>query len=284
MLWRQRKADRLDLGKRGPIDERALWTELRPVRWLAEAERPGTPVLEIVSVCKAEVPGLVRDHGHAFIRLVDEEGGIRPIGFFPDESTGVEPDDFPGLRMPGMLLLPDKYDRIAWNPLITRIALSRPAFDGICTRIEQMQRGKGEGELGFDLLDQSCAGFVVRIARLARIRVEAEVRLTDFADGAGVAAGPNWRRHLGRLLPRPLYRLLFNLALSSHGGFCTVSRQWDKSGDEPVLRMIRGIQPVFTRWRDLWSRHVPFYHVRALREWQRRVEREGLEPYRLAEA
>ena len=90
--------------------------------------------------------------------------------------------------------------------------------------------------------------------------------------------------HLGRLVPRPLYRLLFNLALSSHGGFCTVSRQWDKAGDEPVLRMIRGIQPVFTHWRDLWSRHVPFYHVRALREWQRRVECEGLEPYRLAEA
>ena len=109
-------------------------------------------------------------------------------------------------------------------------------------------------------------------------------RLTDFADGAGVAAGPTWRRHLGRLVPRPLYRLLFNLALSSHGGFCTVSRQWDKAGDEPVLRMIRGIQPVFTHWRDLWFRHVPFYHVRALREWQRRVEREGLEPYRLAEA
>ncbi|MGN8112889.1 hypothetical protein [Labrys sp. 22185] len=284
MLWRQRKADRLDLGKRGPIDERALWTELRPVRWLTEAERPGTPVLEIVSVCKAEVPGLVRDHGHAFIRLVDEEGGVRPIGFFPDESTGVEPDDFPGLRMPGMLLLPDKYDRIAWNPLITRIALSRPAFEGLCASIVGLQRGKGDGELGFDLLDQSCVGFVVRIARLARIRVEAEVLLTDFADGAGAATGPTWRRHLGRLLPRPLYRLLFNLALSSHGGFCTVSRQWDKSGDEPVLRMIRGIQPVFTHWRDLWSRHVPFYHVRALREWQRRVECEGLEPYRLAEA
>lgn len=284
MLLRQRMADRLDLGKQGPIDERALWTELRPVRWLAEAERPETPVLEIVSVCKADVPGLVRDHGHAFVRLVDEEGGVRPIGFFPDESTGIEPDDFPGLRMPGMLLLPDKYDRIAWNPLITRVTLSRPAFDRICASIEGLQRGKSDGDLGFDLLDQSCVGFVVRIARMARIRVEAEVLLTDFADGAGAAAGPIWLRHLGRLLPRPLYRLLFNLALSIHGGFCTVSRQWDKSGDEPVLLAIRGIRPVFSHWRDLWSRHVPFYHVRALREWQRKVERDGLESYRLAEA
>ncbi|GLS21480.1 hypothetical protein GCM10007874_44970 [Labrys miyagiensis] len=283
MLCRQSKADQLGGGQRGPVDARAQWTCLRPVRWLDESERPVAPVMEVVSICKANVPGLVTNHGHAFVRLIDCEGGVRPIGFFPDESTGIEPDDYPGLRMPGMLLLPDKYDRIAWNPLITRISLHREDFDRICGFVESLQNRRDEGSLSFDLLDRSCVGFVVRMARLAGVRVEAETWLTDFIGGESAPSRLTPASLARRIVPRSLYRLLFNLMLSAHGGFCTVSRQWQGETERYVLNQITGIRPVFSRLWEIWSRHVPFYHVRALREWQRAVELRGLDAYRIDE-
>jgi hypothetical protein len=284
MLCRQRMAERLGASQPGPIDDRAQWAELRPVRWLDEQDRPSTPVLEIVSICKTDIPGLVVNHGHAFVRLVDTEGGIRPIGFFPDESTAIEPDDFPGLRMPGMLLLPDKYDRISWNPITTRIALSHADFDRICTAIERLQKERSQGTLSFDLLDRSCVGFVVRVARLAHIHVEAEVLVTDFLGKGTSASRTEPRRILTLLIPQSVYRLAFNIALAVHGGFCTFSRQWERAAGDVSLKPVDGIRPVFSRWRDVWSNHVPFYHVRALREWQRKVERQGIEAYRVAES
>ncbi len=277
MLFSQKNTEKLGSVTPGKIDVRSIWTRLHPTRSLDTNNYLSKHILEIVSVCKSQVPGLTINHGHAFIRLIDSDGGVRPVGFFPDESTEIEPEKFPGLRMPGMLLLPDKYDRIDWNPMVTSIAVEKDQFDLICSKIEKMQFLRNNGTLSFDLLDLSCVGFVVRVARMAGIDARAEVSLTDFLE--------NWENtllkrglcSLFKVLPKPAYRLLFNMGLIFQGGLCTFNQQWEIADTgQRRLNSINGIKPVFSSWRDIFSQHVPFYHVRALREWQHEVEIYGL--------
>jgi len=84
----------------------ALWTSLSPNFFVNENEneRCDSHCLELMSICRGDEPGLTRDHGHAWIRLIEPSGAVYSVGFYPDESTNVEPDEVPGLRMPGHLI------------------------------------------------------------------------------------------------------------------------------------------------------------------------------------
>lgn len=265
--------DRPGGGPPGKLDPRANWTALVATRVLPQGAWPRTHVLEIVSICKSPPAGLVVNHGHAFIRLIDPDGGVRSIGFFPDESTGVEPDGNPGLRMPGMLLAPDKYDRIDWNPLVTAFALDAAQFRQLCAALETMQAGRLAGSLAFDILDRSCVGFVVRIAALAGIAVEAENRLSDFWFGNS-AFGQAARAAFQAVFLKWLCQPCFNAGLAWRGGLHALRVQyWMMDGQEPQRQTIAGLAPVFGGLGALWRTHVPFYHVRALRQWQVRHDR-----------
>ena len=274
LLSGRHAVDRLGGGPPGKLDPRANWTSLAATRMLPQGEWPQTHVLEIVSICKSLPASLVDNHGHAFIRLIDPEGGVRSIGFFPDESTGVEPDENPGLRMPGMLLAPDKYDRIDWNPLVTRFALDAAEFNSVCAALETMQAGRLAGSLAFDILDRSCVGFVVRMAAQAGIAVEAENRLSDFWFGDS-AMGGAVRMAFQTVFPKWLCKPFFNAGLALRGGLRSFQFQyWVVDGQAgPQCQTIAGLPPVFSGLGALWHTTVPFFHVRALRQWQARQRR-----------
>jgi hypothetical protein len=264
----RRRSQTADGAPVGRIDERAAWRRLPVSRALGEGEAAG-PILEIVSICKTEQAGLLTNHGHCFVRLIDGQGGIRSVGFFPDESLGVEPDEHPGLRMPGMYLSPDKYDRIDWNPRRLRVALSVERFDAIVGQIEAWQaRSLAEG-VEFDLVDRNCVGFVVQVAALAGLSAQAAMPPSDFLIDAlpkGVqrmvrwlrAASGGWARAVG-----------LNLVLAVLGGRRSLRRRRVVFGaGEVVEQDALRITPMFVSWRAVLTRRPRFLHVRALRLWQ----------------
>jgi len=272
----------------GRIDPRSLWTRLEAGRSLPpDAHPPDTGpldapppghALDLVTCTRTGVPGLIADHGHAWIRLVQPDGRYCSVGFFPDESTGVEPEQRPGLRMPGMLLSPDKYDRVGWNERSVRIHLTVRQHRELVAWIVALQAGRLAGSLAFDLVDRSCVGFVVRAANRVGVAVAASVPPGRFLGEAVIdavlrrprredPAEPGRRRLLGRLRQAG-----YNLVLAALGGRATLPRQWLPDADgTPVLRTIDGIAPLFASWRDVLEKPVPFYHVRPLRDWQARV-------------
>lgn len=254
-----RSADRLAGPVPGRIDPRSLWTALAPTHALPPADWPAGFALDLVTCTKTGTPGLLADHGHAWIRLVQPDGRYASVGLFPDESTGVEPDERPGLRMPGMLLSPDKYDRVGWHERSVRIALDVAAHRRLIAWIEAMQASRRAGSLAFDLVDRSCVGFVVRAAATVGVDV-------------GAAMPPSRFLFRGRPPGGRLRQFGYNAVLAVLGGRAVLRRQWRPgSGQSPELQAIDGIEPLFASWRDVLLRPVPFYHVRALRDWQAEV-------------
>jgi hypothetical protein len=267
-MTRRRLSRTADGAPVGRVDERAAWRRL-PVSRSLEPKETAEPTLEIVSICKAERAGLLANHGHCFVRLIDAQGGVRSVGFFPDESLGVEPDEHPGLRMPGMYLSPDKYDRIDWNPRRLRVALSVERFDAIVGQIEAWQARSLADGADFDLVDRNCVGFVVHVAALAGVSAQAAMPPSDFLIEAlpeGVqrvvrwlrAAAGGWTRAVG-----------LNLVLAVLGGRRSLRRRRVVTGagevaDQDGLR----ITPMFASWRAVLTRRPRFLHVRALRLWQ----------------
>lgn len=233
------------------IERRADWTNL-------DAGEPGPGcALEILTCTKEDRPaGLVQGHGHAWIRLWRDFDHYVSIGFYPDESTGIDPEDMPGLRMPGMLLVPDKYDRIDWPRKSVRLPLTPARFRAVVAWIEGLQAGRDRGALAFDLVDRNCVGFTVRAARRCGVQVRADQPILGF-------------------LPLPVpdvlmaaRRLVYRLGLALFGGRATLRRQW--RGEKPNVQEITvtGIPPIFADLRAVLRQPVPFYHVRALQDWQ----------------
>lgn len=268
-MVRQSLCDRLPGPDAGRIDSRSAWTRLKPTHSYPASEAPRGYALDIMTCVKSGVPGLVHDHGHAWIRLVQPSGQYCSIGFFPDESTGVEPDEYPGLTMPGMLLSPDKYDRVSWNDQRTRIDLDRRTFDTVTAWIETLQAERSRGSLAFDLVDRSCVGFVVRAAAKTDVVVEASMAPSRFLLDPILSSVGLTR--LGRIpiIPRAMRQAIYNTILASLGGFVRLDRQWRNSGSGGAeLETVDGLSPLFSGWREIFRNRVPFYHVRALRVWQ----------------
>lgn len=264
-------ADRLIGDAPGRIDPRSLWTSLAPTHALPShalpaGARPPGHALDVLTCTRTGRPGLIADHGHAWIRLVEPDGRYASVGFFPDESTGVEPDQRPGLRMPGMLLSPDKYDRVGWNERGVRIRLSERGFADLVAWVEEMQAGRLSGSLAFDLVDRSCVGFVVRAAARVGVRVQAATAPSRFLVGDAAA-----------ILPRRWRQAGYNAVLAALGGRAVLARQWRPGLDASAeLQTVDGIEPLFASWREVLHRPVPFYHVRPLRDWQARMAASGV--------
>ena len=267
-------ADRLAAPEPGRIDQRSLWTTLVATHSLPPDACPPGHALDIMTCTKTGVPGLLADHGHAWIRLVEPGGRYCSVGFFPDDSTGVEPDERPGLRMPGMLLSPDKYDRVGWHERGVRIHLTGPAHAALIAWIEDLQEGRSSGSLAFDLVDRSCVGFVVRAAARVGVAVEAEMAPSRFLIDA-LLRGRSGANRRGIL--RGLRQAGYNAVLAVLGGRAALSRQW-RTGPQggPVSGSVSGIEPLFAGWREVLHKPVPFYHVRPLRDWQGRIAAAGI--------
>lgn len=270
--------DRLVGPTPGRIDPRSLWTRLSASHAVAPDDRPAGHALDILTATRTGTPGLLADHGHAWIRLVEPDGRYCSVGFFPDESTGIEPDERPGLRMPGMLLSPDKYDRVGWNERSTRIHLDETEWRGLVVWIERLQAERMAGSLAFDLVDRSCVGFVVRAAARVGVTVEASVPPSRFVADAVLRRTRDAAAARGApALPRAVRQAVYNLVLAALGGRATVNRQWLVRPDGgPELCRVHGLAPLFGGWHDVLRRPVPFYHVRPLRDWQQRVLDSGV--------
>ncbi|SHM23576.1 hypothetical protein SAMN05444272_2110 [Roseibium suaedae] len=264
LLW-PGSAERLVKPQAGRIEQRSNWTSLQ-MEARPDIEPPGCGyALEILTGSKSEPLGLSSNHGHAWIRLWQEDGRYASLGFYPDESTGIDPERVPGLRYPGMLLSPDKYDRVGWPGQSTVIPLSRERFEALVAWIEHLQAGRQKGALVFDMVDRNCAGFVVEAAAQAGVKARADQPILAFL--------PAWM-HLPPGLTgwiRPVRRLFYRLGLAVFGGFSTVNWYWSRGEGGDLIRcQVSGQKPLFETVRDLFSKKVPFNHVLALQQWQKR--------------
>ncbi|WP_326538952.1 hypothetical protein [Pseudorhodoferax sp.] len=251
------------------IDRRSGWQRLQPERVLPPQERLPVHALELVSAYKGSGRGFWQGFGHAWIRLLSPDGAVRSVGYFPDESMNLAPERQPGLRMPGMLLHPDKYDGQGQDPLITRIALDAPRFDALVDWLERLQAGRQQGSLPFSLIDLNCVWLVVAAAERVGVRVEAQYSVLEALQ----ADGPAFLRPLWAVLGRCATprRWAFNLALSCLGGYRVANRQWVVDGQGRRRQwQIDGLQPMFGSVGATLQARVPFLHVRALRLWQLR--------------
>lgn len=288
-----REANRLASDASARIFSSSQWEQLMPSFVLDASERPDGYSLELLSICRGIEPGLTQDHGHAWVRLIKPTGEVYSVGFYPDESTRVEPDDVPGLRMPGMLLSPDKYEKHhqkGWNLRSVRYSISDKKFDEIKVEIERMQSERLNGSLAFDLCEFNCVNFVMRIAQMCNIDMRGQTSLSKLADDLYLGSRlQRIRTQLSCLFPTCISSflarsegfirsILFNSALGLFGGFSILSMQWNKSSSGQVsLSYISNLSPVFASYKDVFSKKIPFYHVREFRQWQAETNRQLLE-------
>ena len=211
------------------------------------------------------------------------------VGFFPDESGAISPDHQPGLRMPGMLLHPDKYDGLRYPRRTTRLLLTADRFELVKRHVEQLQADRGVGSLAFGLIDRSCVWFLADVAAVAGVEIDATYDLLRAAIDrlpdpirmrcrSGRAAvrrrSPVWGRVRSTLGPvvAIVYGTVFNAGLAALGGRRVESIEWIREPDGTlVARRVDGLRPLFAGWRSVVGPAVPFFHVRALIEWQTRV-------------
>ncbi len=256
------------------IDKRSHWTTLAPGHTLGPADRKPHHVLQIVSGQKpsekgAASFGLWRGFGHAWIRLMRPTGEVYSLGFYPDESQGIVPERAPGLCFPGVMLHPDKYDRVATEQLATDIALTPAQFDGLVQHLEDLQRRRRQQALPFSLTSRNCVHFVAAIAARVGVQVQASGSLAALC----ADLGPAPLRPLCDVLARratTLRRAGFNLALYALGGARIADRQWlgsPKGAPESVR--VAGLEPLFATRASLWSVDRPIWHTHLLRQWQR---------------
>ncbi len=238
---------------------------------------------------KGNPRGFARDFGHAWLRLIDVDGSVCSVGFFPDESGGISPDRRPGLRMPGMLLHPDKYDGLRYPRRTTQILLSPERFDAVRAHLVDLQAGRPRGTLAFGLVDRSCVSFLTEVAAVAGVEIDGTYGLLRAAcdqlpdrvrdlvvprlrASTARRGGSGASRPFGRRLWRFACGTVFNTGLAMLGGRRVESIEWVTRPDRSVAaRRVDGLQPLFGRWRDVLGPAVPFFHVRALIDWQERV-------------
>ena len=271
-------------GPTGKIDRRSGWKTLEPDRVLPRWEWPDRPTLEIVTGGKGNPRGFARNFGHAWLRLVDVDGSVCSVGFFPDESGAISPDLQPGLRMPGMLLHPDKYDGLRYPTRTTSIRLNADRFHAVRRHIEQLQADRANGALAFGLVDRSCVWFLADVAAVAGVQIDATYDLISAAADQLPASiqrrvatsrrkdVQDHRRQEGSLVRRLATLVsgtVFNAGLAILGGRRVERTEWTRDPDGSVgARSIAELRPVFSGWRAVVGPAVPFYHVRALIEWQ----------------
>lgn len=255
------------------------WVLLRAARTLPEDERPGSHVLELVSAAKEPTVGMVNNHGHAWVRLIEPDGRLYSAGFYPDESTGLSPERWPGLTFPGMLLNPDKWDRAGWHEVVTRYEVSREQFALIGNHLEGLQAGRHDGSLAFRLLDLNCVWLVAEVASLIGVEVDIEYSLAYHATRNLTSRLPSRIGDRSAFVDRLLRprsdrsnrssptRLIANLVAAVAGGRSTFGSQWVRSGDVMTRREI-DFDPMQRSPLDPFRKQVPFNHVIALQRWQ----------------
>jgi hypothetical protein len=260
------------------IDKRAMWCQLAPHRVLpAESQFP-YPVLQLVSGQKPGPPGkstprfgLVRGFGHAWLRLIDRDGGVISVGFYPDEAFGIHPERLPGLCMPGMLLHPDKYDRVASEQLATSIKLSDAQFLDLVTWLEAMQRQRWTGGLSFSLTHFNCVEFVAQAAAKAGVQVPGHGPLVALC----AELSPPPLRVLFRALEwfsPTLRRVVFNLALQYLGGSQVERRLAQPAQAKPADTLFASqLAPLLPQQCKLREIYLPLWHTHWLRGWQKKV-------------
>jgi hypothetical protein len=283
----RRQAHYLTGSSAARIFPNASWQHLSPSFFLTEDEQGDSHCLELMSICRGDEPGLTKDHGHAWIRLIEPSGAVYSVGFYPDESTNVEPDEVPGLRMPGMLLSPDKYEKHhqkGWNCRSVRYPISEACFNKAKSSIETLQMDRLQGSLAFDLCEYNCVNFVINIAAICGVTIRANTSLSQLADDIYLSGKlQSISAFLSNRLPRSLaitikhavrnFRsLFFNLALALLGGFSILPVQWGKSSEGDILHLqVEKLEPVFSSCKQILCKRVPFYHVREFRKWQLEV-------------
>jgi len=279
-----RRADYLASSTAARIFPNASWHELAPNYFLNKEDQVDSHCIELVSVCRGDEPGIAQDHGHAWIRLTEPSGAVYSVGFYPDESTNVEPDEVPGLRMPGLLLTPDKYEKHyqkGWNCRAVRYFISESCFDEAKLTIETMQKNRLQGSLAFDLCEYNCVNFVIKIAAICGVTIQADTSLSRLADDVYFSGKlQSLRSLISYRLPSPLVEgvgalvynirsIFFNLALTLFGGFSTLRVQWiNGSAKEAMHSKIENLDPIFLTFSQVWLKRVPFFHVREFRKWQ----------------
>lgn len=221
--------------------------------------------LQILTFCRRRQAGLNHDHGHAWIRLVKPNGSYSSLGFYPDESMGIEPEKQPGLRFPGVLLQPDKYDQIKKNILQTCIPLSERRFKELTQLIELKQQQAQTTGLNFDLVESNCVEFIESSCRSVGISVESRCRFLSFFCCFSVSQ---------YIVPAPLGAWFFNLSLLFLGGLSHKPHRWiyHSKGKTALSEQI-DISPLFSSvHRALLGQAKLFYHVKSLQAWQRQFD------------
>jgi hypothetical protein len=279
------------------IDKRSRWTTLTPGHVLAPADRRPQHVLQIVSGQKPSAVsgqkpsavserkpsalgssvtgfGLWRGFGHAWVRLIAPGGEVYSFGFYPDESAGIVPERAPGLCFPGMILHPDKYDRVATEQLATDIVLTPPAFAALVQHLEGLQQQRRQRAMPFSLTSRNCVHFVATLAAKAGVQVTASGSLAALC----AELGPAPLRPLCALLARraeAAQRVLFNQALYLFGGSRVNAQQWLPSPTGmPELVQPAGLEPLFATRTSVWRAQMPIWHTHLLRRWQQAQDAE----------
>lgn len=221
--------------------------------------------LQVLTFCRRKHAGLSRDHGHAWIRLIKPDGSYSSLGFYPDESMGVEPEKLPGLRFPGVLLQPDKYDDVKKNVLQTCIPISELRFKSLTHLLELKQEQAMTDGLCFDLVEENCVKFVETSCRSVSVEVDSQCRFLSFFRGY------SFFRYI---VPAPVGAWFFNVALLFLGGLSHKPQRYLCRAEGKIELCVQvNITPLFSSvYRGLLRPRNSFYHVKGLQAWQRKFD------------
>ncbi len=260
------------------IDKRSRWCKLTAHGVLPVELRLGYPVLQLVSGQKPRATGqrplefgLIHGFGHAWLRLIDRDGGIISVGFYPDEALGIAPERQPGLCMPGMLLHPDKYDRVATEQLITTIKLSDVKFLELVTWLEALQQQRWTDGLPFSLTHFNCVEFVAQAAAKVGVQLPAHGPLMGLCSELGPRPLRPVFRTLAKIAPS-IRRTIFNWSLRFLGGGKVECRLVQPvEGEQPARQTTAKLHPLLPPELPIAQADWPLWHTHWLRNWQKRV-------------
>ncbi|MGM0440481.1 MAG: hypothetical protein ACQEP8_05150 [Chlamydiota bacterium] len=248
------------------------WKTLEPFKVLPPEQRPSNHILEVVTECPKDKPGLLGYH--AWVRLINPQGEVYSVGYAPDVAGffPFEGCDFSKVHLlcetvPGKIMNTDITEWLQPSHQDSRtelpIEITPQQFQQLITYIEKMQNTQHDKL--FNFVNGNCTAWVANLLGQVGVSVQARSNIHELILPSKFSRALNW---LGRKMPLWLKRLCSPIRLVMFGSRNLIMLAFFGAYRGEVNKKTNRKQRFIGTFKDVFKLEK-CYTPYALRQWQR---------------